>query len=374
MGPRRDDASFMARAIELALRAENQTEPNPMVGALLVSAEGEVLAEGWHERAGGPHAEVNALKDFDQAPPGATLYVTLEPCNHQGKTPPCTELILAKKVKNLVVGTLDPNPQMGGKSLELLRAKGVDVRSGVLAERAFAINRVFNKQITTGLPYVTLKAAASLDGRIATETGQSQWITGPQARARGHRLRSEHLAIAVGAATLNQDDPQLTDRTSAEPRQPVRVVFSAKGQLNLQAQFFKPQGSRRLALLGSEVPSAQIKAFEACGVECFVAPSAQVEPRWALELLHRQGLVSLLIEGGAGLAAGFLRGDMVDRMSLFYAGLVMGQKAAPGFAAGAGEGLELGDLPRWYLGLTEPVGSDLHLEFFRRIEDVYRID
>ncbi|MDT8445591.1 MAG: bifunctional diaminohydroxyphosphoribosylaminopyrimidine deaminase/5-amino-6-(5-phosphoribosylamino)uracil reductase RibD [bacterium] len=365
----------MARAIELARRAENQTEPNPMVGALLVSGTGEILSEGWHHLAGKPHAEVNALADWDQVPADSTLYVTLEPCNHQGRTPPCTQLILEKGVKNLVVGSLDPNPQMSGKSLDWLRSQGVAVQQGPLAQACYALNRVFNKQMLQKLPYVSAKAAVSLDGRIATATGQSQWITGPEARAAGHRLRSAHQAIGVGAATLNQDDPQLTDRHSDRPRNPVQVVFSTLGELNPSARFFQPrEGVRKVILLGSRVLPARVREFEALGVDCLVASTPQIPPRWALEQLFGLGLVSLLLEGGAALIAGFLKADMVDRWCLFYAGLVMGQSSAPGFAGDAGLGQNLSDLPRWHLGGVERLGPDLGLEYYRRIEDVYRID
>ncbi|OGH02025.1 MAG: riboflavin biosynthesis protein RibD [Candidatus Lambdaproteobacteria bacterium RIFOXYD1_FULL_56_27] len=363
----------MAKAITLAEKTLDQTEPNPAVGALLVSAAGELLGEGWHERAGAPHAEVKALEAFDQVPEGATLYVTLEPCNHQGRTPPCTQLLLQKKVRRLVVGCLDPNPKMQGQSLAYLKAQGLEVVSGVLAPACTSLNRVFNKHITTGLPYVTAKAAVTLDGKIATALGQSQWITGPEARAFGHRLRSQHQGILVGRKTLNQDNPRLTDRCSPHPRQPAQVVFASTGAFAYGLHFLDPQPQRRFVVVGNQAGKARLEALEAQGILVLVADQAVPDPKWALQQLYRQGLVSLLLEGGAGLWAGFLGQNLIDRICLFVAPKIMGQPAAPGFAGDLGA-LGLAQLPSFHFGPTRVLGSDLLLELFQRKEDVYRLD
>ena len=363
----------MAKAITLAKKTLDQTEPNPAVGAVLVSSTGELLGEGWHERAGAPHAEVKALEAFEQVPAGATLYVTLEPCNHQGRTPPCTQLLLKKKVRRLVVGCLDPNPKMQGQSLAYLEAQGLAVTSGILAPACTALNRVFNKHITTGLPYVTAKAAVTLDGRIATPTGESQWITGPEAREYGHLLRSQHQGIMVGRKTLNQDNPRLTDRTSPHPRQPAQIVFASTGELSPHLHFMAPKSERRFVVIGNRTPQARREELQARGIELLVADQSIPDPQWALQQLYRHGLVSLLLEGGAGLWAGFLARNLIDRICLFVAPKIMAQPQAPGFAGDLGA-LGLAELPSFYFGPTRALGPDLLVELFQRKEDVYRLD
>ena len=218
--PELDLNKFMAKAIKLALKANNQTEPNPIVGSLLVDEHGKILTKGYHKKAGAPHAEVEALKQFITVPENSTLFITLEPCCHYGKTPPCTEMLLKKKVRNLVVGTLDPNPQVAGKGIEFLKNRGVKVVTGILENQCLEINRVFNKHIVHKIPFIAAKAAITLDGKIAMPSGESQWITGEKARAEGHLLRSQFQAIAIGNNTLKIDNPQLTDRVSKKPRQP----------------------------------------------------------------------------------------------------------------------------------------------------------
>ena len=363
----------MQYAIDLALQAEHQTAPNPMVGSVLVSRDGEILSQGWHEKAGGPHAEVNALLAFDVVPPDSTLYVTLEPCNHQGRTGACTDLLLRKQVKKLVVGTLDPNPQMSGQSVAALRRAGLVVKTGVLQDRCYAINRVFNKHITTQLPYITAKAAITLDGKIATTTGESQWITGPEARAFGHQLRSEHQAIAIGRGTLVADNPRLTNRNSGEHRQPDQVLFSNHLAWQGEFNFLQPKTGRHFLVTGSQAAPDKIEAFCAAGGQLIQSTEAEVTVVWALEKLYEQGITSLLLEGGSGLFASFLRENLIDRMCLFIAPRVMSQPEAPGFAGDIG-GRALADIPGFRFGPVRPLGADLLIELFLRESDVYRVD
>ena len=362
------DQTWMRRALSLALEAQNQTLPNPMVGAVLVSGQGELLSQGWHKQAGGPHAEVEALEPFNQVPADATLYVTLEPCNHQGRTGPCTDLLLKKGVKQLKVGTLDPNPKMQGQSVAYLESQGVQVETGIFEGPCRAINRIFNKHITTGLPYVTAKAAVTLDGKIANAIGASKWITGPESRAFGHQLRSSYQAIAVGAETLRVDNPRLTDRQSPSPRQPDRVVFSGSGTFNTKLDFFVSEETRRFLFLGR---TAQIP--KVTGITCFQSKEPWFDPTEALKHLYQAGICSLLLEGGSGLLAGFLAADRVDQLAIFYTPNIMGQPRAPGFAGDLGP-LGLDQLPSFYFGKTLRLGEDLMIEAFKRSEDVYRID
>jgi len=363
----------MQRAIQLAQQAEFCTEPNPVVGSVLVSGSGEILSEGWHHRAGLPHAEVNALAPFKIVPEDSTLYVTLEPCNHQGRTPACCALILEKQVKNLVVGSLDPNPQMSGKSITLLRQAGVTVETGVLAAQCFAINRVFNKHITTGRPYVTAKAAITLDGKIATSTGESQWITGPEAREFGHKLRSEHQGIAIGRGTLVADNPQLTNRNPGARRQPAQILFSNHLQWPEGLHFFEPKTERRFLVTGSQGDEQQLRQAEARGVQPLVSPGASPTADWALDQLYQQGITSLLLEGGSGLLAGFLSENLIDRICTFVSPQVMGQSQAPSFSGDIGE-RRLSEIPKYHFAPPQLLGNDLLIELYLREADVYRPD
>src|SRR5882724_9875474 len=245
------DEQFMRRALALARRGLGQTSPNPAVGAVLVK-NGRVIGEGWHKRAGGPHAEVFALRGVNAR--GATLYVTMEPCRTWGKTPPCTEAIIAAGVKRVVVAALDPNPKHNGRGLRVLRRAGIRVESGLLADEATAMNEAFNKWITTGMPLVTAKAAMSLDGKIATRTGDSKWITSEAARREAHKLRACVDAIMVGANTVTRDDPQLTVRHGQRGRQPLRVVVDAKGRTSIKAKVFRNTPGGRTPQAGTPVP------------------------------------------------------------------------------------------------------------------------
>jgi diaminohydroxyphosphoribosylaminopyrimidine deaminase/5-amino-6-(5-phosphoribosylamino)uracil reductase len=324
--------------LALAEAIKGKPSPNPHVGAALVKGK-EVLATGHHERAGDDHAEGVVLKAAGQRARGATLYVTLEPCNHDGRTPPCVDAILKAKVARVVVGCLDPNPHVVGGGAERLRAAGVEVVVGVREKEALAVIAPWAKGVTTGLPYVALKLALSLDGRIATRTGASKWVTGPEARAKVHELRSRMDAVAVGIGTVVADDPRLTVR-DVPGQSPVRVVFDTK--LRLPA-------AGRLATTARETPTWVITSTEASaaveqalvdqGVDVVrVAASAEgrIDVTAALRALSQRGIVSLMVEGGAELAGSLLAARLADELHVFVAPILLGPRGRPGAVDWAG--------------------------------------
>lgn len=353
-------AKYMSKAIELALKGLFKTEPNPMVGAVLVNSKGDILGEGYHEKAGMPHAEVKALESLEFAPPGAILFVTLEPCCHFGKTPPCTELIIAKQVKTVVVGTLDPNPLVAGKGVERLRQSGLEVVYGICEKECREINAVFNKHITSELPFVSIKAAATLDGKIAMASGESKWITGEQARAEGHFLRSRHQAIAVGANTLRMDNPRLNDRVSIQPRDPVKVLFSSNGEVPVTSYFFRDTEHKRFVFVGQHCSQENIRILNDANINVFVSEKEVPSPSWALSVLYRNGICSLLVEGGGKLIASMIREDLVDRLFLFLSGKIIGDAKAPAWCEGLGIA-QLSDVPHVRISDTKKLGEDILL-------------
>lgn len=312
--------------------------PNPHVGAVVVRG-GELVAAAHHERAGTEHAEIVAMRAAGERAAGATLYVTLEPCNHFGRTPPCTDAVLAAKIARVVIGCRDPNPHVEGKGVEKLRAAGVEVVVGVREAEARGLIAAWGKHITTGLPYVSLKLALSLDGRIATRSGVSKWVTGPDARAKVHVLRSRHDAIAVGIGTALADDPRLTVR-DAPGESPTRIVFDTKLRL--------PTTSR-LALTARQTPTVVLCGFDASpaaeeelvglGVECVRGPTSsegRLDAVAALRLLAQRGYVSLMVEGGAELAGSFLAGRLADELHAFVAPMLLGPRGRAGAVDWAG--------------------------------------
>jgi diaminohydroxyphosphoribosylaminopyrimidine deaminase / 5-amino-6-(5-phosphoribosylamino)uracil reductase len=352
--------SLMRRAIELALTAQFRTDPNPIVGAVLVDSSGRIIAEGFHQKAGAPHAEVVALEDFESVPEDATLFVSLEPCNHHGKTPPCTELILKKKLKNVVVGCLDPNSLVSGRGVAMLRENGVSVSTGICEVECRDINRVFNKHIVTGMPYVTVKAATSLDGKTAMASGESQWITGDLSRVRGHMLRSQHQAIAIGRQTLMDDNPSLTDRHSAHPYQPVRVVYASGGNIPFKSNFVSDKQTRRVLIAGSGISGNMEKKLVAEGVEVMISHDPRPSVIWSLVQLYKAGICSMLIEGGSELIGSAIRDKAVDQLCLFISGKIIGNWQAKAWSGDIGIE-KLSQVPHLSLDQVEKIGDDLML-------------
>jgi diaminohydroxyphosphoribosylaminopyrimidine deaminase/5-amino-6-(5-phosphoribosylamino)uracil reductase len=330
------DERLMQRALTLARRGLGKTSPNPVVGAVLVR-KGRVVAEGWHKRAGGPHAEILALRGVKAR--GTTLYVTMEPCCTWGKTPPCTEAIIAAGVKRVVVATLDPNPRHNGRGLTVLRRAGIRVEAGLLADQATALNEAFNKWITTGIPFVIAKAAISLDGKIATRTGDSKWITSETARRQSHKLRSYVDAIMVGANTIIRDDPQLTVRHGVRGKRPWRVVVDGRGRCPRFARLFTDAYRQRtIVLTTSHSPAHWRKNLGNLGVQVLVMKgrTARINLRTALRALGKMKITSVLVEGGGDLLGSLFDNLLVDKVALFYAPIVIGGRE--GVAVVGGEG------------------------------------
>jgi diaminohydroxyphosphoribosylaminopyrimidine deaminase/5-amino-6-(5-phosphoribosylamino)uracil reductase len=336
--------------------------PNPHVGAAVVKA-GELVSVGHHERAGEDHAEVSALKAAGDKAAGATLYVTLEPCNHDGRTPPCTEAIIAAKVERVVIGCRDPNPHVNGGGVDRLRQAGIEVTEGVREVEAARLIRPWAKFVTLEIPHVSLKLAMSLDGRIATRTGASKWVTGPEARARVHALRTQSDAVAIGIGTALADDPRLTVR-DAPGESPVRIVFDTKLRL--------PRGAR-LVESAAQIPTWVVCSTDAeatteeelatRGVEVIRAPSSaegRIDMPSALRLLAARGIVSLMVEGGAELAGSILASQLADELHVFIAPTLLGPRGRPGAVDWAGPATPA-EAPYIHEPQWELVGTDAHV-------------
>lgn len=334
----------MRLALRLARRGLGRTSPNPMVGAVLVRA-GRILGRGWHRQAGGAHAEIEALREAQRhghSPRGATLYVTLEPCSTYGRTPPCTEALRAAGLKRVVVAAIDPNPAHAGRGLQILRRAGLQVEQGLLAQQATQLNAAFNHWIVHRTPWVTLKAALTLDGKIATVQRQSKWITSPQARAWAMRLRRQAEAVLVGIHTVLADNPRLTVRAPVgqNPRGPEarlrRIILDTQARTPLTAQVVSDEAaSLTTVVVARTAPRARVAAL-ARRVNVWRAPtrSGQIDLRWLLRRLGQEGVTSLLVEGGGEVHASFLSQGLAHRLVFFYAPKIVGGSQAPKAVAG----------------------------------------
>jgi diaminohydroxyphosphoribosylaminopyrimidine deaminase/5-amino-6-(5-phosphoribosylamino)uracil reductase len=315
----------MRRAYRLARKAAGRTSPNPIVGAVLVRG-GKIVGTGYHKAAGSDHAEIAALKQAGTKARGARLYITLEPCSHYGRTPPCADALIRAGIKEVVAAMRDPNPRVAGSGFETLRRAGIKVRLGLMAAECRTMLEAFSKFITRGMPFVTLKLAATLDGKIAAASGESQWISGEPSRALVHRWRNEMDAVLVGAATVRADDPQLTCR-SAGGRNPYRVVLDSRLRTPLNAQLLKHRDvARTIIATTAAAPTTKVRAIEALGAQVWHLPAARKQVGWRplLKRLAKQGIASVLIEGGAAVAASALRAGVVDKLELFYAPKLIG--------------------------------------------------
>jgi len=321
-----NDESCMARALELAHLGWGQVAPNPLVGAVIANY-GSIVGEGAHRRFGEAHAEVEALSAAREHARGATMYVTLEPCTHQGKTPPCVDAIVRAGVSRVVIAVRDPNPQAGG-GVEQLQAAGIRVDVGVLADEAAEVNAPFLHAFNSDRPWVTLKLAVSLDGAIAHASRTTSWLTGPESRRRVHHLRAGADAVAVGMGTVLADDPLLTVRDADPPRvAPTRVIFSRTGRLPLASRLAQRSREAPVIVFATAPDPSYDDSLRQSGVEP-IAASSLVE---ALQMLRTRGIYSLLAEGGASLTASLLEHDVVDRLVLFQAPIVLGEGSLPAF-------------------------------------------
>lgn len=361
------DEALLARAIELAGRGLGATKPNPVVGAVVARGE-EVLGEGWHERYGGAHAEVNAIEACGMEDlADATLYISLEPCCHQGQTPPCTEAIVQSGIGRVVVASDDPSEKASGRGLGILRDEGIEVivADGELAASARLLNQAFRKHARVGRPWVLFKSAMTLDGKVATRGGDSQWISGESSRSLAHCWRASVQAVVVGIGTALADDPQLTARPEGRPAdaefQPRRVVFDSLARIPTGSQLVAAAREVPLTVVvGRAAAHAETEALEAAGVQVLVA-TGENEParvRSALDQLGAMGITSILLEGGPHLAGAFLDAGEIDELRLFLAPLLFGGKAARDPLEG--EGVDrIGEALRALTFDCEKVGEDL---------------
>lgn len=352
------DEKYIDLALRLARRGFGRTSPNPMVGSVLVKGE-RIIGQGWHHRAGGPHAEIEALRAARENPRGATLYVTLEPCSTHGRTPPCTEAIITAGIKNVTVAATDPNPAHNGRGLAILRKAGIAVRAGLRAEREHKLNEAFRHWIVHGTPFLTVKAAMSLDGKIATRSGESKWITGPKSREYGMNLRFGADAILVGVNTIIADNPQLTIRKSGfEDKALRRIVLDPTARIPLDAKIIDASTT---VVITNKAPARKVKALLArANVLEAPAKKGTIDLGWLLRNLGKDNITNLLVEGGGETNALFLLEGFAQRVAFFYAPVIIGGRTAR--KAVAGDGLpdlagriQLRD-PRW-----RQLGRDLLL-------------
>nr|WP_269724395.1 bifunctional diaminohydroxyphosphoribosylaminopyrimidine deaminase/5-amino-6-(5-phosphoribosylamino)uracil reductase RibD [Roseobacter sp. SK209-2-6] len=353
------DARYMALALSLGRRGQGKCWPNPAVGCVIVK-EGRIVGRGWTQPGGRPHAEPQALAQAGEAARGATAYVTLEPCSHFGETPPCAQALIDAGVSHVVAAIEDSDPRVSGQGFEMLRMAGITVRTGVLAEEAGLDHAGFFYKTEQGRPWVTLKLASSFDGRIATGSGQSKWITGPEARRRVHAMRACHDAVMVGGGTARADDPSLTVRDLGVAEQPVRVVISRHLDLPLMGQLARTAKEVPVWLChGAGADVERIQAWEGLGARLLpcAAHGVQLDPNDILQQLGAAGLTRVFCEGGSALAASLLAFDLVDELIGFTAGLGIGAEGLPSIGALGLTGLERAG--RFDLVETTPVGGDV---------------
>jgi len=366
MAPRPDDERWMREALAWSARGKGWTSPRPSVGCVLVR-DGRILGGGHTQKGNGnPHAEVMALREAKQngGARGATAYVTLEPCSHYATTPPCTNALMDAGIVRVVAGVTDPNPAVAGRGFEQLRGAGVEVVEGVLAADCARAMDEFLFSIVRSTPFVCLKSAASLDGQIALSNGQSQWITGPQAREYGHRLRHFSDAVIVGIETVLSDDPLLSARLEERATQPIRIVLDSRARLPLEARIWQ-NAPALLVAVSSDAPRERLDLLRSRGATIIECPRGEGGLNWPflLEELARREIVSVLIEGGAHVAGSAMQAGVVDKVAWFVAPMLLGEgkPALSGFSVGA-----LKDAPRLKLAQTRALGDDLLIEGYLR--------
>jgi diaminohydroxyphosphoribosylaminopyrimidine deaminase/5-amino-6-(5-phosphoribosylamino)uracil reductase len=351
--------NYMQLAIQNAAAMRGQTDPNPLVGAVIVN-ENHIVGIGVHLRAGEAHAEIHAIRMAGDKAKGSTLYVTLEPCAHHGRTGPCAQAIIEACIKKVVIAALDPNPLVSGKGVTLLKEAGIEVISGVCQAEAQSINEVFNKFIVQQVPFVTLKTGMTLDGKIASYSSDSKWITSEAAREDAHQLRNQHAAILVGVNTILQDDPQLTTRIP-NGRNPIRLVLDSTLRIPLDAKVVRDQQASTWIFTTSTHDPEKRKALEDVGIRVIVVSRTnQLSVKDVLKVLGEEQIASLLIEGGGAVNASFFENKLVDKLVIYVAPKLIGGRDAPTFLEGAGihlmkHAVELADLN------IEKVGNDFKL-------------
>jgi len=356
-----DDERWMRRALRLAEKGRGRTSPNPMVGAVLVKR-GNVVGEGYHVRAGEPHAEIVAIKNAREKAKGATLYLNLEPCTHYGKTPPCVPAVIEAGVRKVVVGIEDPNPLVKGRGVARLKQSGLDVKVGILEKECYRVNEAFCKYIVGHEPFIILKIAATLDGKLATRNGESQWITGETSRGFVHRLRDQVDGVVVGIGTVLKDDPTLTARIRGG-RDPYRVVFDSRLRIPENAKMVDLSPSKTIIATTEMASQDKIERLRKKGVRILISDSksGKVDLKFSLLKLGEMGMMSLLLEGGSQLSGSFLDQRLIDKILLFLSPKLIGDPEAPGIFGGVGiaslkEAIAVKDLR------VRKMGEDLLLE------------
>ncbi len=329
------DEKFMAEALKIAKNAEGRTSPNPMVGAVIVK-DGRIIAEGWHRKAGTPHAEVHALNMAGELAKDSTMYVTLEPCSHFGRTPPCANKIVDAGVKKVVVAMKDPNPLVAGRGIEILKSAGIEVEVGILEDDARRLNEVFLKYITKKMPFVTAKFACSLDGKISTVTGESQWISCEESRKFVHRLRDISDGIMVGVGTVLADNPSLTTRLETG-KNPVRIVADSMARTPLDSKFLNDGAAKNIIAVTADAPADKISALKNLGAEIIICgDSQQVDLKILMAELASREITSVLLEGGGTLNFSMFRAGLIDKVFAFIAPKIIGGKNALSPVEGGG--------------------------------------
>ncbi|MHB1687719.1 MAG: bifunctional diaminohydroxyphosphoribosylaminopyrimidine deaminase/5-amino-6-(5-phosphoribosylamino)uracil reductase RibD [Ignavibacteriaceae bacterium] len=322
------DESYIQLAIEIAKKGIGNVSPNPLVGCIIIK-NSRIIGAGYHEEFGKNHAEINAIESSNESVEGSTLYVNLEPCSHYGKTPPCVDKIIETKIKRVVIGTLDMNPLISGRGIKKLKAAGIEVKVGVLEKECATLNKFFFKYITKKIPYVTLKAAQTLDGKIADKSGDSKWISSSLSRKVVHQMRSKYDAVLVGSGTVEKDDPRLTVRMT-EGRNPKRIILDTHLKLKTGYKIFQNNGDKKLIVITSEKSvkkTAKINELKSLGVQIILAKENKkglIDLHSALNEIGRINIASLLVEGGGELLSSFIKENLFDDISLFIAPKILG--------------------------------------------------
>lgn len=369
------DEKYMKQALTLAQYATGRTSPNPMVGAV-ITRDGRVVGQGWHKKAGAPHAEINALQQAGDLARNGTIYVTLEPCSHYGRTGPCVEALIAAGIKKVIIAMTDPNPLVAGQGIHTLRKAGIEVVEGVLASEAAKLNEVFIKWISTKMPFVLLKSAMSLDGKIASYTGHSKWITGSESRAYVHQLRDVYDAILVGIGTVLADNPSLTTRLAYQGENPIRVIVDSKARTPLESNVVADGLAKTIIAITHEAPQSRVDALRTCGVDVIVCESkdGRINLSNLFQILGKQQITNILIEGGSTINASVLEDNLVDKIQWFIAPKFIGGSGAPGPIGG--KGIEEVNNVKIFEDIhMESIGEDILISAYMRNRegrDVYR--
>lgn len=353
------DEEFMKIALSLARATIGQTSPNPSVGAV-IAKDGQLISTGIHKKAGEAHAEVMAIQAAGLSAKGANLYVTLEPCCHYGKTPPCANLIIESGIKKVFVSCLDPNPKVAGKGIEKLQKAGIEVEVGLCEKEGRQINEMFFHWIQTKTPFVTLKAAITIDGKIATKTGDSKWITSPEARLDVHNLRHEHDAILVGIGTILSDNPLLTTRRPQGGKNPIRVILDSHLKIPKFANVVQDQSAKTVIFTGNEIDISKKSELEMMGVHIISLPSTSILLQDVLNILGDMKVMSLLVEGGSEIHGSFIQANLFQQMIVYMAPKLVGGKNAFPFVGGAGFENMI-DASKLEFTHVEKVGPDLKI-------------